>query len=51
MKYNYEYTVKYQEVDASRKLRLFNLENYLLEVAGITADAMGIGISTLRPMG
>lgn len=51
MKYNYEYTIKYQEVDASRKLRLFNLENYLLEVAGITADAMGIGISTLRPMG
>ena len=50
MKYNYEYIVKYQEVDASRKLRLFNLENYLLEVAGITADAMGIGISTLRPM-
>ena len=35
MKYWYEYNVKYQEVDARKRLRLFNLENYLLEVAGI----------------
>ena len=50
-KYNYEYEIKYQEVDAQKKLRLFNLENYLLEVAGLVADELGFGIWTLHPRG
>ena len=51
MKYNYEYEIKYQEVDARKKLRLFNLENYLLEVAGTVADDLGFGIAVLHPKG
>lgn len=51
MKYNYEYEIKYQEVDGKKRLRLFNLENYLLEVAGTVADALGFGIAKLHPMG
>lgn len=51
MKYSYEYNIKYQEVDGQRKLRLFNLENYLLEVAGTVADDLGFGIAKLYPMG
>ena len=51
MKYNYEYEIKYQEVDGQRKIRLFNLENYLLEVAGTVADDLGFGIAVLHPMG
>ena len=51
MKYYYEYEIKYQEVDGKKKLRLFNLENYLLEVAGTVADALGFGIAKLHPMG
>jgi acyl-ACP thioesterase len=51
MKYNYEYEIKYQEVDGEKKLRLFNLENYLLEVAGTVADDLGFGIAKLHPMG
>ena len=51
MKYNYEYEIKYQEVDGEKKLRLFNLENYLLEVAGTVADALGFGIAALHPRG
>ena len=51
MKYNYEYTIKYQEVDDRKKIRLTNLENYLLEVAGTVADDLGFGIAALHPMG
>jgi acyl-ACP thioesterase len=51
MKYNYEYEIKYQEVDGEKKLRLFNLENYLLEVAGTVADSLGFGIAQLHPRG
>lgn len=51
MKYNYEYEIKYQEVDGNKKLRLFNLENYLLEVAGTVADELGFGIAQLHPKG
>ena len=51
MKYNYEYEIKYQEVDGRKRLRLFNLENYLLEVAGTVADELGSGIRALHPMG
>ena len=50
-KYNYEYEIKYQEVDGRKKLRLFNLENYLLEVAGTVADDLGFGIKVLHPIG
>ena len=51
MKYNYEFEIKYQEVDDKRRLRLFNLENYLLEVAGTVADELGFGIQVLHPRG
>ena len=51
MKYNYEYEIKYQEVDGKKRLRLFNLENYLLEVAGTVADDLGFGIQVLHPRG
>ena len=51
MKYNYSFDIKYQEVDDRKKLRLFNLENYLLEVAGTVADELGFGIQTLHPQG
>ena len=51
MKYNYKYEIKYQEVDGEKKLRLFNLENYLLEVAGTVADELGFGIANLHPRG
>ena len=51
MKYSYEYEIKYQEVDGEKKLRLFNLENYLLEVAGTVADELGFGITQLHPRG
>ena len=39
--------MKYSE----KKLRLFNLENYLLEVAGTVADELGFGIANLHPRG
>lgn len=51
MKYFYEYEVKYQEVDDRKRLRLHNLENYLLEVAGTVADDLGFGIQVLHPRG
>ena len=51
MKYSYNYEIKYQEVDGKKKLRLFNLENYLLEVAGTVADDLGFGIANLHPKG
>ena len=51
MKYSYEYEIKYQEVDGRKRLRLFNLENYLLEEAGTVADELGFGIAVLHPRG
>ena len=51
MKYSQEYDIKYQEVDGRKRLRLFNLENYLLEVAGTVADELGFGIAVLHPRG
>lgn len=51
MKYYYEYKIKYQEVDDKKKLRLYDLENYLLEVAGTVADELDFGIARLHPMG
>ena len=51
MKYSYEYEIKYQEVDGRKRLRLFNLENYLLEEAGTVANELGFGIAVLHPRG
>jgi len=51
VKYSYEYEIKYQEVDDRKKLRLFNMENYLLETAGTVADELDFGIAKLHPMG
>lgn len=51
MKYIKEYEIKYQEVDGKKKIRLYNLENYLLEVAGTVADELNFGIAKLHPMG
>ena len=51
MKYWKDFTTKYQEVDDCKKLRLYNLENYLLEVAGSVADDLGFGIANLHPRG
>ena len=47
MKYRYEFEIQYQEVDMNRKLRLYTLENYLLNVAGRCADSLGFGVSYL----
>jgi acyl-ACP thioesterase len=47
MKYRYPYTVQYQDIDDTRRLRLHTLENRLLIVAGKVADEMGIGIPFL----
>ena len=38
-------------MDGRKKLRLYNLENYLLEVAGTVADELGFGIAVLHPRG
>lgn len=51
MKYKYSYTVQYQDVDVSRRIRLHTFENCLLNVAGHVADEMGFGIPHLLPMG
>ncbi len=49
MKYYFDYEIKYQEVDAAKRLRLPDIENYLLEVAGTVADQLGYGIIRLHP--
>lgn len=50
MKYTYEYTIRYQDVDDTKHLRWVALEEYLLEVAGTVADELGFGIAVLHPM-
>ena len=50
MKYRHSIIVPYQDVDATRRLRLYTMENYLLNIAGKVADEMGIGILALLPM-
>ena len=50
MKYRHTITVPYQDVDATRRVRLYTMENYLLNIAGKVADAMGFGIPDLLPM-
>jgi len=49
MKYTYEYTIRYQDVDDTKHLRWVALEEYLLEVAGTVADELGFGIAVLHP--
>ena len=49
MKYSYEYTIRYQDVDDTKHLRWVALEEYLLEVAGTVADELGFGIAVLHP--
>ena len=49
MKYTYEYTIRYQDVDDTKHLRWVALEEYLLEVAGTVADELGYGIAVLHP--
>lgn len=50
MKYRHSIIIPYQDVDATRRLRLYTMENYLLNIAGKVADGMGIGIPALLPM-
>lgn len=47
MKYFYEYPVQKSDVDASRHIRLCDLERYLLETAGTSADRLGLGTNRL----
>lgn len=47
MTYSVEYTVQYQDIDEHQCLRLYTLENYLLNAAGHAADAAGYGIDVL----
>ena len=49
MKYTYEYTIRYTDVDDTKHLRWVALEEYLLEVAGTVADELGFGIAVLHP--
>ena len=49
MKYTYEYTIRYQDVDDTKHLRWVALEEYLLDVAGTVADELGFGIQVLHP--
>lgn len=51
MKSYYTFKVRYQDIDAKRRLRLYVLENYLLDVAGRAADEGGFGIQYLFPRG
>lgn len=51
MHYNYEYTLRYQDADHTHHVRLNQLEDYLLEVAGTVADDLNFGIKALHPMG
>lgn len=50
MKYKHSIVVPYQDVDATRRVRLYTMENYLLNIAGKVADEMGFGIPDLLPM-
>ncbi|MBO7408323.1 MAG: hypothetical protein J6T85_00350 [Paludibacteraceae bacterium] len=49
MKYNFDFKIQYEEVDETRNLRLYNLEEYLLNVAGQAADMLGFGTFDLLP--
>lgn len=47
MKYNFDYIVRFQDVDDTRRLRLNKLEEYLLDVAGTVANQLGFGTDYL----
>lgn len=47
MKYRFEYTINYSDVDASRHLRLTDLERYILETACLNAERLGLGTQRL----
>ncbi|MCQ2335522.1 MAG: thioesterase [Paludibacteraceae bacterium] len=47
MKTIYNFTVQHSDVDASRHIRLSDLERYLLESAGDSATSLGIGTQYL----
>ncbi|MBR1808252.1 MAG: hypothetical protein IJ776_02565 [Paludibacteraceae bacterium] len=42
-----DYTIQYQDLDQNYRLRLYTLENYLLNSAGIVADRGGFGMRYL----
>lgn len=42
-----DYTIQYQDLDQNNRLRLYTLENYLLNSAGIVADQGGFGMRYL----
>lgn len=45
----FTYQIQYQDVDADHRLRLYTLENHLLNSAGQAADARGFGFKYLYP--
>ncbi|MBQ9338869.1 MAG: hypothetical protein IJS13_00890 [Paludibacteraceae bacterium] len=47
MKTKHTYKIQYADADASRHIRLCDLERYLLEAGGESADIMGIGTDFL----
>lgn len=49
MKNSYVFEIQPQQVDMYRKLRLYALENYLLNVAGFASNEQGYGIQHLLP--
>jgi len=51
LKLSYTYEIQPQDVDNTRRLRLYTLENYLLNVAGRAAEDQGYGIRQLLPLG
>ena len=51
MKYYFNYEIQPQDVDCNRKLRLYTLENYLLNTAGSIAGTLGFGLPQLLPYG
>ncbi|MCQ2341682.1 MAG: thioesterase [Paludibacteraceae bacterium] len=51
MKFSYSYQIQPQDVDYTRRLRLYTLENYILNVAGKAAEEQGYGLSQLLPLG
>ncbi len=42
-----DYTIQYQDLDQNYRLRLYTLENYLLNSAGVIADQGGFGMRYL----
>ena len=51
MKYNYTIEVAHQDVDRTRRWRLHNMENALLQVAGDVANSLGFGTDALLELG